>query len=257
MVDFLLDQGIKLTRHPYWPDYYSNAPGASESGRTVYAELFDASVLGEARKKLRPNFVPVPVKSNEMWELPLYKTTWLGKKIMTKVALRMMLAKLTGKHWQPSGAALQGRMFEKALKAVPGAPLSWDNVIHGTQLGLGYVVATHQSLNPAPGPTVLTWYCAPGESARGDLLRQPWTHWRDLALAELSPVHPDLARKVTHVEVARYGHAMSIPVPGTLSRMPAPPDGSRVSYAHSDWAGYSIFEEAFTLGHHAGRRAAA
>jgi 3-oxosteroid 1-dehydrogenase len=117
MVDFLVEQGIKLRRHPYWPDYYSSAPGASESGRTVFAELFDASALGEARNKLRPNFVPVPVKSEEMWELPLYKTTWLGKKIMAKVAWRMFTAKLTGKHWVPSGAALQGRMFHRALQA--------------------------------------------------------------------------------------------------------------------------------------------
>jgi hypothetical protein len=26
----------------------------------------------------------------------------------------------------------------------------------------------------------------------------------------------------------------------------------RLSFAHSDWAGYSVFEEAFTLGHGAG-----
>ena len=50
-----------------------------------------------------------------MWDLPLYKTNWSGKKAIAKVALRAVLAKLTGKHWQPSGAALQGRMFERAL----------------------------------------------------------------------------------------------------------------------------------------------
>ncbi|MES2878788.1 MAG: hypothetical protein V4713_10235 [Pseudomonadota bacterium] len=26
----------------------------------------------------------------------------------------------------------------------------------------------------------------------------------------------------------------------------------RLTFAHSDWAGYSVFEEAFTLGHGAG-----
>lgn len=117
MIDFLVEQGIKLQRHPYWPDYYSSAPGAVESGRTVFAELFDASVLGPNRKKLRPNFVPVPVKSDEMWDLPLYKTTWAGKKTMAKVAARMATAKLRGKHWVGSGAALQGRMFHRALQA--------------------------------------------------------------------------------------------------------------------------------------------
>jgi monoamine oxidase len=133
-----------------------------------------------------------------------------------------------------------------------GAPLAWDNVIHGSDSSLGYVVATHQELNPVPGPTVLTWYCAPGEKARADVLQQPWTHWRDRAVQELSLPHRDLARHLTRVEVMRYGHAMPVPVPGVLSRMPAPPAAGRLRFAHSDWAGYSIFEEAFTLGDRAG-----
>lgn len=138
------------------------------------------------------------------------------------------------------------------LKRAPGMPLAWDNVVYGAGRSLGYVVATHQNLDPTPGPTVLSWYVAPGEAARGDLLRQPWTHWRDRAIAELEAPHPDLEDKLTHVEVARYGHAMPIPVPGTLTRLPAPPQGGRLRYAHGDWSGYSIFEEAFTRGHHAG-----
>jgi monoamine oxidase len=139
------------------------------------------------------------------------------------------------------------------LAGEPGAPLAWDNVVYGAE-GLGYVVATHQNLDPRPGPTVLTWYLAPGEAARGDLLARPWTHWRDRALAELAVPHPDLARKLTQVSVARYGHAMAIPVPGALSAVPAPPDGARLQFAHGDWAGYSVFEEAFTLGDRAGAR---
>jgi hypothetical protein len=142
------------------------------------------------------------------------------------------------------------------LRAPPasnaGAPLSWDNVIQGSD-SLGYVVATHQSLNPAPGPTVLTWYHAPGEAARAELLQQPWTHWRDRIVQELSVAHRDIARLLTRIEVARYGHAMPIPVPGTLTRLPAAPAKGRLRFAHSDWAGYSVFEEAFTLGDAAGR----
>ena len=117
MVDFLVEQGIELDRHAYWPDYYSDAPGSVTEGRAVFAELFDASVLGPARKQLRPNFVPIPVRSQEMWDLALFKTTWLGKWFLAKVGMRMTLAKLTGKHWVPSGAALQGRMLHRALQA--------------------------------------------------------------------------------------------------------------------------------------------
>jgi 3-oxosteroid 1-dehydrogenase len=116
MVDFLVGQGIKLDRHPYWPDYNTDAPGASESGRTVTPELFDANELGAAQPLLRPNFVPFPIKSTEMWKVPLFKTTWSGKLALLKVVLRTITSKVSGKHWVTSGAALQGRMLQKALQ---------------------------------------------------------------------------------------------------------------------------------------------
>ena len=37
MLEFLIGQGIQFNRAPYWPDYYTLAPGASEAGRTVLA----------------------------------------------------------------------------------------------------------------------------------------------------------------------------------------------------------------------------
>ena len=40
-----------------------------------------------------------------------------------------------------------------------------------------------------------------------------------------------------------------------LELLPAPVAG-RLVFAHSDWAGYSVLEEAFTRGHHAGLWAA-
>jgi hypothetical protein len=87
---------------------------------------------------------------------------------------------------------------------------------------------------------------------RAQLLQTPWTGWRDRILRELSVPHPDLPRHLTHVSVARYGHAMAIPVPGVLRSLPEPPAAGRLRFAHADWAGYSVFEEAFTLGHRAG-----
>src|SRR5204862_7806694 len=80
------------------------------------AELDESRKVGAARAKLRANWVAVPVKSEEVWDLPLFRTTWRGKVIFAKVALRMGLAKLTGKLWVHGGAALQGRMFQKMLE---------------------------------------------------------------------------------------------------------------------------------------------
>lgn len=145
--------------------------------------------------------------------------------------------------------------LREPLRDRGGAAPAWDNLVYGST-GLGYVDARHQSLNPAPGETVLTWYHAPGEAARRAVLDQPWTHWRDLALADLAVPHPDLAGKLGRVEVARYGHAMAIPLPGRRALATAgSPQAGRLSFAHGDWAGYSVFEEAFSLGHWAGRRA--
>jgi monoamine oxidase len=161
----------------------------------------------------------------------------------------------------------------------PGAAPAWDNVIYGDSNpgGLGYVDASHQKLDPRPGPTVLTYYQALGDvaDARQQLATQGAEHWGRAALAALAGPHPDVLQRATRVQVTRYGHAMSIPVPGVqtfLSQigLQAPPGKrklllngerqralptpatARLAFAHSDWSGYSVFEEAFTRGHGAG-----
>ena len=118
-----------------------------------------------------------------------------------------------------------------------------------------------------PGATVLTYYRALGDlpDGRSLLLTRPWQAWRDDILRELSVAHPDLAAKATRIDITRYGHAMAIPVPANLDQIDLQPPSylrkqlqnkerfqirhERLSFAHSDWAGYSIFEEAVTLGH--------
>ena len=47
MIEFLISEGIELTRPGYWPDYYDELPGASKDGRGVVAKLFDVNELGE------------------------------------------------------------------------------------------------------------------------------------------------------------------------------------------------------------------
>lgn len=164
----------------------------------------------------------------------------------------------------------------------PGAAPAWDNVIYGDSNpgGLGYVDASHQKLDPRPGPTVLTYYQALGDvaEARQQLATQGAEHWGRAALAALAGPHPDVLQHATRVQVTRYGHAMSIPVPGIQTflsqiglqgtpgkrklllngerqRALPTPATARLAFAHSDWSGYSVFEEAFTRGHAAGLRA--
>ena len=149
-----------------------------------------------------------------------------------------------------------------ALHDRPGAAPSWDNVLYSDQStqpieGLGYVDASHQNLSRVPGATVLTHYRAFGVDAarRKHLYEQPWAHWRDTVLGELSAAHPDLPGKATRIDIMRYGHAMSVPVPGigasaALQALRQPQaTHPRLRFAHSDLSGYSVFEEAFTHGH--------
>ncbi len=132
----------------------------------------------------------------------------------------------------------------------PGAPPSWDNVPFGAR-GLGYVDASHQRLDPSPGPVVLTAYHALPAAERGALLEQGWRHWAGRVVDDLAPTHPDLPGKVERIDLMRYGHAMAVPAPGwrghpALAALRA--QRGRVRFAHADLAGYSVFEEAFSAG---------
>ncbi len=142
--------------------------------------------------------------------------------------------------------------------AGPGFALAWDNV-SSTSTSLGYVVATHQSLNSAPGPTVLSWYMplsdAPPPAARRMMLNRPVAEWQRIVRDDLLATNPDLAGAIRRIDIWRWGHAMVRPEPGVIwgaarqdAARPRPP----LFFAHSDLSGLSIFEEA----HYRGERAA-
>ena len=152
--------------------------------------------------------------------------------------------------------------LREALDDHAGAAPAWDNVVYGSPT-LGYVDAGHQSLLPYAGPTVLTAYWALGGDSpatlaaqRARLLSQPWSSWADAVVADLAVAHPDLPAKTSRVDLMRYGHAMSIPVPGLRGsaalRALAEPQ-ARVQFAHADLSGYSVFEEALYHGTRAAR----
>ncbi len=175
---------------------------------------------------------------------------------------------VTHSNWWVANIHIDAPLYDNGQGAFP----SWDNVIYGSP-GLGYVDAMHQSTRIAPGATVLTYYKAEGagKKPRQALLQATWAQLRDQALADISVAHPDITRRAQHISIARYGHAMAVPTPqfistighyplynvrGMLSktkRYPAyaTPATTRLRFAHSDWSGYSVFEEAFTRGLHA------
>ena len=131
-----------------------------------------------------------------------------------------------------------------------GAPLSWDNVLYDAP-GLGYVVATHQQVRIAPGPSVFTYYRVlselPPAKARELLMNSSREAWATTILEELGRAHPDLPALTTRLDVFRHGHAMIRPLPGVVhssARQALVNGWQRVQFAHADLSGMSLFEEA-------------
>jgi hypothetical protein len=243
-----------------WPE--GNAWLVNHLARPVQDRLHTAQVIMriEAYKHhVEVDVLDYPSHSVKRWNV---------KNVI--VALPAFVAARVVHHPLPALKELQNRLhyapwlvanisIEQPLADGEGVELSWDNVVFGSQ-SLGYVHAAHQNLAQKQGGTVLTHYRAlglkhPQSMQRQWLMKQPWSYWRDAIFSEFSACHPDLAEKTTRIDITRYGHGMAIPTPhdaGKIGYSLRERTQGRLIYAHSDWAGYSIFEEAFTLGNEAG-----
>lgn len=151
--------------------------------------------------------------------------------------------------WMVANVTLDGIPADSTL----GVP--WDSVLYLGK-GLGYVSATHQTLKQTEAPTVWTYYLplddlTPAE-ARLNALGTPLETWQQIVINELSHAHPDIASHIRNIDVWVWGHGMSIPTRGFLSRT-TPPRYGGISFAHSGWSGISIFEEAYLQGLNAAR----
>ncbi len=132
-------------------------------------------------------------------------------------------------------------------------PVAWDNVIYDRP-GLGYVVANHQTLQQ-PSESVITYYHALAQAdsvrARRELYSKSWQSLQHSIMQELHTAHPMLEEAITHMDIWRWGHAMTFPKPGFLTdhhRLRLNQQHDRLHIAHTDAAGISIFEEAFAQG---------
>ncbi len=162
-------------------------------------------------------------------------------------ALQQAAPQLSYAPWLVSNLLLEAAPLDRL-----GVGPAWDSVVYGSP-ALGYVDARHQELRPAhSGPALISHYWALPLARRGELLSQDWGFWARQVLAELASTHPDLPQRLLRLDMARYGHAMSVPLPGVRSspalQALATQAQGRLHFAHSDLAGYSVFEEAYTQG---------
>jgi len=186
----------------------------------------------------------------ERWVAPqlvLATPLFIAHRLLARpsAALQTAATQLRYAPWLVANLQLKAPLLDRL-----GAPPAWDNVSYGSQ-ALGYVDALHQSLRPGSGSTLLTAYWALPRAQRGALLQQDWRHWAARVSAELALTHPDLPQQLQRADLMRWGHAMSIPLPGlrsspALAALQQPQ--RRLHFAHADLSAYSVFEEAYTQG---------
>ncbi|HLO94928.1 MAG TPA: FAD-dependent oxidoreductase, partial [Burkholderiaceae bacterium] len=190
-----------LTRHMARP-----LAGQLQTGRLVLHAAQD-------RRQVEVLAWNAATQSGERWQarqLVMATPLFVAARLLDEVppALREAVSLQPHAPWLVANLQLTEPLLDRS-----GAGLSWDNVIYGSEQ-LGYVDAGHQRLDPTPGPTVLTAYWALPHSRRRALLDSPWEAWAQEVLAPLLGVHPDLPDKLQRMDLMRWGHAMSIPVPG-------------------------------------------
>lgn len=125
-VDYLAQcTQVRLQPVPFYPDYYPERPGASESGRVLEPEPFDASVLGGKLKWLRlplPEFALFKDMMVARPELPHFRNVYrsVGSfAVVARLMTRYALEKL--RHGRGTslvlGNALVGRFLASLLEA--------------------------------------------------------------------------------------------------------------------------------------------
>lgn len=119
MVRFLLGKGMKLRRPVNtYPDYYDDLDGGVPQGRSLVPLPFDVKKLGRWYPHLavyRP-IIPVPLGADEFPTLLSLKRSFAGKMKAMKLGWMMMRAKLLNEQVSVTGAAVQGRMLELAVR---------------------------------------------------------------------------------------------------------------------------------------------
>ncbi len=144
------------------------------------------------------------------------------------------------------------------LKQIPlgnGLDLAWDNVQYKTK-GLGYIYNQHQSFKLVQERYVISVYLAfdtlSPEEERNRMYTMTEDEMKERVITELKGMHPDIEEYIESIEFQQWGHGMVTPYPGSFAQQLKFKENehllNRVKLVHTDYAGYSVFEEGFARG---------
>ncbi|MCB2073191.1 MAG: FAD-dependent oxidoreductase [Novosphingobium sp.] len=148
LVELMQSQDIPLLRCDGYSDYYDMLPGGNATGRSLEAKVFNANRLGEWKKKFTSQNFPIPARASESAKLTLLGVSWEGRMKAAQVGLRAAWGKLSGQAIYSSGAALQGRLLEVALRL--GCDIRVNAGLTGLETENGRVTGVHVTLDGRP-----------------------------------------------------------------------------------------------------------
>ena len=178
-------QGVPLLRCEGYSDYYDLLPGGNARGRSLEAKVYDANRLGDWKAKFKPQNFPVPARASESALLMQMGVTLAGKRKAAEVAWRAARGKVMGQAITSSGAALQGRLLEIALRL--GCEIHTDAALLDLDIEAGRVTGARidfagrtERITAGRGVLIAAGGFAHNTAMRRQYQREPvsdqWTH---------------------------------------------------------------------------------
>ncbi len=136
-----------------------------------------------------------------------------------------------------------------------GLELAWDNVKFGTK-GLGYIYNQHQEFTQLKDKYVISVYLAfdkqGAKEERIKMFSLTEEEMKELVLTELKGLHSDIENYIESMTFQQWGHGMVTPYPKSLEKhynfSKKNIQSNIIRLAHTDYSGFSIFEEGFSQG---------
>lgn len=141
LISFLQEQGVPFVHADGYSDYYCDAPGGKERGRTIETLPYDTRRLGPWASKLRPGAstgLDLVGLGTELTAMSYYNRDPRNLLVGIRVLARTYGSKLLGRRLVGNGAALVGRLLELAL--AQGVEIWTDAPVHDLIVEDGAVV---------------------------------------------------------------------------------------------------------------------
>jgi 3-oxosteroid 1-dehydrogenase len=118
MVELLRREGVRFERAIGYSDYYSDAAGGRDDGRSLEPLPFNDAELGEWRGKVMPGLasaIGFVVKTNELRSLQYFNRSFRCLLVAARVFARTQVAKIRRRKMLTNGSSLVGQTLKAVL----------------------------------------------------------------------------------------------------------------------------------------------